>query len=258
MAQDKIKRLFNFSIDKEQSVEETEISKDEKGEEVKTIKTVKKQVPQKFFLKKPSRSLREQGQLYYWVKHSECVKAGVLPKALLLKRLDNDNGLLSEVEKKAYDNARVDLIKQSGELEQLSLKSEDQRNEEEKKKVTELIDSITQLQRNIQDFEYNKSAIFDGSAEIIARDKTIMWWVLNLSYKELDDNKNECIFGEEDIDSKTQKLDEIEENEDQWLNDVVKKFIFYVTIWFLNPVENEKQFNELMNIVNKEQEKKIA
>ena len=56
---------------------------------------------------------------------------------------------------------------------------------------------------------------------------------------------------------KPQKLDEIEENEDQWLNDIVKKFIFYVTIWFLNPVENEKQFNELMNIVNKEQEKRL-
>ncbi len=246
-----IKKLFSFVVPLEKEIEEVEVTKNEEGNEVSTKKKVKKNIDQKFFVRKPTRSQREEGQLHYWVKHSECIKAGVLPKALLIKRLDNDNGILSEQEKKAYEEARTDLIKQTNELERLNLKNEPDRTEEEKKKYTDLIETTTQLQKNIQDFEYTKAAIFDGSAEIIARDKTIMWWVLNLAYRELENGENECIFGNGTLEERTNKLDEIEELEDQWLNEVVKRFIFYVTIWFVNPVDNEKQFNALIDLINK-------
>ena len=51
------KWLYEFKLDKEVEVDETEATKNEKGEEIKITKKVKKITPIKFKLLKPNRKL---------------------------------------------------------------------------------------------------------------------------------------------------------------------------------------------------------
>ena len=76
-------RILNeFKLLKEENVEETETSVNDKGEEVKTTKNVKKPIEKTFVVKKPNRSLYDEAELFYGVKLSEGIKAGLLTRAL--------------------------------------------------------------------------------------------------------------------------------------------------------------------------------
>ena len=75
-------RILNeFTIPKEEDVQETETSTNENGEEVTTTKTVKKSVDKTFVVKKPTRALYDEAELFYGVKLSEGIKAGLLTRA---------------------------------------------------------------------------------------------------------------------------------------------------------------------------------
>ena len=84
-----MKIIYDFTIPREEEVEETVTSKNDKGEEVKTTKKTKKSVDKTFVLKKPGRKLYDEAELFYGVKLSEGIKAGLLTRALLAKRFNN-------------------------------------------------------------------------------------------------------------------------------------------------------------------------
>ena len=91
-----MKKLFEFVISKEEVVKETETTKNDKGEEVTTSKEVKKSVDKELFLRKPTRKLFDEAELFYGVELSKGIKAGLLTRALLQKRFSNDGGTLGE------------------------------------------------------------------------------------------------------------------------------------------------------------------
>jgi hypothetical protein len=94
-----MKWLHEFAVNDEKETEQIESSIDAQGNEVKTTKKVKKIVPVKFKIQKPTRKLFDEAELFYGIKLSEGIKAGLLTKALLAKRYQNDCGAMSEPEK---------------------------------------------------------------------------------------------------------------------------------------------------------------
>ena len=67
----------------------------------------------------------------------------------------------------------------------------------------------------IQTFENQAgNTLYQHTAENIARDRTAFWWMLQLSYKDLGDNKYEPVFGKGDEESKFKVYDKLEEDED--------------------------------------------
>ena len=105
-----MKKLYEFSLNKEVEVKETTNEKNEKGEEIQVSKNVKKEVLQKFFIKKPNRSLFDEAELFYGVRLSEGIKAGLLTRALLAKRFTNDGGIFSEIDKEQYTSLYLKLF----------------------------------------------------------------------------------------------------------------------------------------------------
>ena len=106
----KNKWLYDFNVydEFEDTVEEKK--KDENGEEI----TISRKVPKKravvFSIKKPDRRLFEGAELFYAVKLSEGIKAGLLTRPLLAKRYKNDGGAMSEPEKKRYAELYYDML----------------------------------------------------------------------------------------------------------------------------------------------------
>ena len=81
-----MKRIYEFTVNKEETVKEETVQKKKDGTEVTTSKDVKKEVPHKFFLRRPTRSMTDEAELYYGVRLAEGIKAGLLTRALLEKR----------------------------------------------------------------------------------------------------------------------------------------------------------------------------
>ena len=98
-----MKRIYEFTVNKEEEVSEDTVETKKDGTEVTTSKKVKKEVPHKFFLRRPTRTMTDEAELYYGVKLAEGIKAGLLTKALLEKRFENDGGTRSDDENEQYE-----------------------------------------------------------------------------------------------------------------------------------------------------------
>lgn len=240
-----MKKLFEFMVPKEVEVEETEITKNEKGEEIKTTKKVKKKEQVKIFLRKPTRALFDEAELFYGVRLSEGIKAGLLTRALLAKRFTNDGGVLSEEEKNVYATLYVALFERQNEFQKLSIKDESERSEEEKVRYKEVVAELTELRTQIQDFETAQASLFDQTAENRARNKTILWWVLQLAYTVDDKGQEYPFFGEGNYETKIRIYDNMEETGSDFETLVCRKLAYFVSFWYVGRASSQEEFEKL-------------
>lgn len=242
-----IKTLYTFDINKE--VEETvkEKSKDKDGSEITIEKTIKKNQPVSFGIRKANRKLYEEAELFYAVKLSEGIKAGLLTQPLLAKRYKNDGGPMSEPEKERYAEVYYEILLRQEKLEKLKLNLENKTEDERAKKAAVLMTDIIELQQELQAFESAQNSLFDQTAENRAKNMTIMWWVLHLAYtKEADDWVS--VFGGDDYEVKLESYDKLEEKSDAYSTEVVKKFAYFITFWYLNGVSTEEEFKQIEKV----------
>jgi hypothetical protein len=240
-----MKRLFEFNVSQNVEVDEPVKVKTESGEEVETIKKVVKPIPKKFFLRKPTRELFDEAELFYNVRLAEGIKAGLLTNALLAKRFANDGGVLSENEKENLAVAYLELFELQNKYQRIETTAEDQRTPEEKEELERVKKEMVELRRKIQDFELQQSSLYDHTAENRARNKTIFWWMMNLSFKENDKGEPEPFFGAGDLEERLSVYDGIEDSEDVFLNDVMKRFLYFTSFWYVGRARNQQEFEQL-------------
>lgn len=243
------KKIYEFIVKKEEEVDKIE-SKMEDGKEIKITSKVKETVQRNFFIRKPTRGLFEEAELFYAVKLSEGIKAGLLTRSLLSKRYSNDGGALSDKDKEKYADFYIKLFEKQNEFQKLSIKDKNERTPEEQETFEKLTAEIINLRTEIQDFEISQASLFDQTAENRARNKTILWWILHLSYMFDKDGKEVSIFGDGSYDERLSIYDGIEDNADEWLKTVVKKFAFYVSFWYMGRASTQEEFEKLVTFEN--------
>ena len=189
-----MKTMFEFDIYQEKEIEKVDVSINEKGEEVKVTSKIKTTVPVKLAIKKPTRSLFDEAELFYGVRLSEGIKAGLLTRALLAKRFNNDGGVLSDEEQKEYNELYIEFFNLQSEFQKLSIKEESIRSDEEKENLKIVIAKMNDARERLQKYEMAQANLFEQTAENRARNKTIMWWVLQLSLIQGDDKKFKELF----------------------------------------------------------------
>ena len=238
------KKLYSFSVNQPVMVEEVETTKNEKGEEIKTIKKVKKQIPLEFAIKKPNRVMLEDAELFYGIKIAESIKLGLLPKALVVKRFENDGGALSVQEEKRIKQLMEELSDAQKSLFLYQSKDKKFRTEVDDSEARLNIEKVNKIRNELIDIEKTKSEIFEQTAENRARNRTIMWWVLNLAYKK--DGANYIpFFGEGSYEEKIKKYDEIEESEDEFYKKILVRFAYLITFWYVGKISNQEDFKEV-------------
>lgn len=240
-----MKNIYLFKVNKETLVEKEEIITNEAGEQIKQTKKVKELIPQEYFIKKPTRSDFDEAELYYGVKLAEGIKSGMLTKSMLVKRFSNDGGLLSEPQKDKYGSLYLDLATKENDLQRIILQEQ---NEEVKQQKQKLEAELIEIRREIQDFETSQSAIFEQTAENRARNKLIFWWTLFLSYR-LVDGKESPLFVGTTIDEKVKSYDAQMEDPEPHFQDVVQKFIYFITMWYVGQANNQKEFEDLARVL---------
>ena len=234
-----MKKLFTFTVPEEKEVDEQTEAVNEAGEKTITIKKVKKSVDKNFYILKPTRTLTDQASLYYGVKLSEGINAGLMT----LPALERQNNMFSGAEEDKYKVIFDRLLKLKKEQEELL----PQLDKPEIKSVYELNKETTvSLQNQLQKFDNYKNNLLESTAELRARNQTVTWWILNLSFNE--DGTN--LFGKGNLESKYEQFDKISESDNEYLKLVLKKFVNYISFWCLYGSEKEEEFKALDDVLS--------
>ena len=251
-----MKTMFEFDIYHEKEIDKVETSINEKGEEVKTTSKVKTTVPVKLAIKKPTRSLFDEAELFYGVRLSEGIKAGLLTRALLAKRFNNDGGVLSDEEQKEYNELYLEFFNLQSEFQKLSIKEESIRNDEEKENLKAVIVKMNDARERLQKYEMAQANLFEQTAENRARNKTIMWWVLQLSLIQGDDKKLKELFQDGTYEDKLKRYDEIEESESYIEKVAIQKLLYLISFWYIGRAASQDEFEKLLGMAKKEEKTK--
>ena len=251
-----MKTMFEFDIYHEKEIEKVEVSTNEKGEEVKVTSKVKTTVPVKLGIKKPTRSLFDEAELFYGVRLSEGIKAGLLTRALLAKRFNNDGGVLSDEEQKEYNELYLEFFNLQSEFQKLSIKEESIRNDEEKENIKAVIVKMNDARERLQKYEMAQANLFEQTAENRARNKTIMWWVLQLSLIQGDDKKLKELFQDGTYEDKLKRYDEIEESESDVEKIAIQKLLYLISFWYIGRAASQDEFEKLLGMAKKEEKPK--
>lgn len=238
-----MKKIYEFTLPKEEEVEKTDVSVNDKGEEVTTTRKVKEILHKKFFIQKPTRRLYDEAELFYAVKLSEGIRAGLLTRALLAKRFANDGGVLSDDEKDSWNDLYNNIFEKQVELQALALKTKEERSSAENKQYDAGNEWLHDARKRIQEFEMTQQSLYDQTAENRARNKTILWWVLHLAHSE-DDG---IFFGKGTYDEKIDIYDQYEESEEEFISGVISKFFYYVSFWYVSKTNSQEEFQELLD-----------
>lgn len=251
-----MKTMYEFNINQEKEIEKVEESKNENGEEIKVTKKIKTNVPIKLAIKKPSRGLFDEAELFFGVRLSEGIKAGLLTRALLAKRFSNDGGVFSEFDKEEYTKLYVKLFELQTEFQKVSLKEEKDRDESEKSEYKRIIKEIAETREKLQDYEFAQASLFEQTAENRARNKTIMWWVLQLSQRQNDDGKFQDLFEGSSYEEKLQSYDLIEEKDDSsWERKALSKFVYLISFWYTGRASSQEEFEKLIKLIESDESK---
>ncbi len=245
-----MKRIYEFTVSREETVKEATVEKKKDGSEVTISKDVKKDVPHKFFLRRPTRAMTDEAELYYGVRLAEGIKAGLLTRALLEKRFENDGGTRSDEENEQYQKIIERLQAFHREQSKILEVKERKRTAAQKKRLKELELEIKPARKDLRDLQLVEDSLYEETAENRARNKVILWWMLHLGYWE-EDGKDVAFFGEGSFEEKLERYDEIEEAEEVFPILAARKFAYYVSFWFVGRPNSQEEFQSMIDLAMK-------
>tara|TARA_R110000765_G_scaffold26517_5_gene64691 strand:- start:87 stop:728 length:642 start_codon:yes stop_codon:yes gene_type:complete len=194
--------------------------------------------------------MTDEAELYYGVRLAEGIKAGLLTRALLEKRFENDGGTRSDDENKEYEQIIEKLQGFHKEQSKILDISEKKRTPAQKKRLKELDREIKPTRRSLRDLQLVEDSLYEETAESRARNKVILWWMLHLAHEEEGAKESE-FFGKGAFEEKLERYDEIDEGEDFFDLVVARKFAYYVSFWFVGRPSSQKEFQEMIDLALK-------
>ena len=245
------KLIYSFTVEKKEVVKETEkkVEKDEEGKEseVSVTKDVEKLVPYECIILQPNRRQMEEAELEYSIEMSNCIKKGILTKAMLAKKYSDSGGLLAEDDAKFLANKYVEYGSLSNEFQKLQLKKN--QSEKDKTRLNELSGQLMEARKEIIDMETSYASLFNHTADARAQNKVISWYMLHLSRirKEGEDEMKE-LFSGDDFASKADEYYRLEEEGDEIYDMVSSKLAAFVSYWYYSAgAVTEDDFSNLDN-----------
>ena len=247
-----MKRLYEFTLDKKEKVTKKVQDTNKDGEEIMVEKTVEENVPHKYFLRRPSRAMLDDAELYYGVQLAESIRAGMITRPLLSKRYSNDGGIMNDIQQKALTETSEKIKKLYEEQEKIIVIDEKKRTAAQKKKLKQLEKDAEPLLDILKRYNMAEESIYEDTAESRARNKTILWWLLNLSYEEAD-SEEKPFFGDGDLETRLGKYDELDESQDEYLNSVVGEFMYSISPWYFAKPKDQQEFDKIKENMDQEE-----
>ena len=133
-----MKEIYSFSIDLEtittQEVEKVITDKETgKKEKVKVEEEITSTEPVRVILKEPNRRQVEEADMEYSIEMSQCVKRGILTKAMLANKYTDTGGLIAQEDAKNIGKMYGQLAEVQSEYTRLSTKTGKKTKQDEEK-----------------------------------------------------------------------------------------------------------------------------
>lgn len=246
-----MRTIYKFKLNNPKIVDETITKQDADGKEIRVIEKVTKDNFIDYVVAKPTISINQEAELYYESVVSECMKRGIMSQLQMRKRFLNDGGVLSEEQKKQYNDLWEKLFTLKAEFNKLNEKPD-----ENKEKLSEITNETTSVLIELQDFEErNGGSIYDHTAENIARNRTAIWLTLHLAYQDLGNNKYKPVFGEGKFEDKLKKYEEIEKKEDMVDIEMVQRFLLITSLYYYGKASTQEEFDQILDLKDKKDKK---
>ena len=264
MEKTKKRELYSFDIEiKEETSEEItkEVKKkNEETGEMETVKetvkkTVEKDVPVKIFLKKPTRTQVEDGDMFYSIWLNKFIKMGLLTRAMLAKKQVDIGGTLNDDDKVNFAKLYLQLFEKQQNVIRYSAKDRDKMSNDEQERLEKAVSDLGVIRKQIADFEAAQASIFDHTADVKARNKTITWFLLHLAYfvkGEEDDAKEQAMFPGSDYEEKYSSYQEADEEQDDIFIKSIDKLSTIATIWYMSGVQEQADFDAVLEEMNRD------
>lgn len=239
----KNKFLYDFVVEKEVEKQVSE-KKMEGDQEVTVTRTEKSKEPVKFCILRPTRRLYDSAEIFMAKMVSDYIKEGLMPITLVAKRFGNDGGALTKEQADYVAELQTRLDSQHQKLVNLKLgdgekdvaPSEAEVKPEDKPATMEdrskILVEMMNIQAEIDRLRDSYLSLYENTAEMKARKKTIEWWITQLSYHGGDVPVE--FFTEDSFEKRYQKYVEIFDGDDEFLRRTLNKFTFLVGTWFAN------------------------
>lgn len=233
----KLKEIYSFTFEKEEKVKRTETNQLEnpktgEKEEVSVTKDVVVKVPYRVVMKQPTRRQIEEAELEFSVEMSNCIKKGILTKAMLAKKYSDTGGLLAEQDAKSLTAMYIRYGELSQENEKLNVKTSG-RTEKDSARIDEISGEIALLKKDIISVETSYSNLFNHTADTRAENKVIQWYILNLTFLQKENEEDTTpLFKGNNFEQKLEAFYELEEEGDELYDIVGGKIAALFSFWY--------------------------
>ena len=252
----KLREVYSFTVEhvEKQKVSETENRKNEEtGEEeqVEVTKEVEASVPYRVIIKQPNRKEMEEAELEYSIEMSNCIRQGILTKAMLAKKYSDSGGLMSEEDAGDLSRAYIKFGEYTTELTRLTSKSS--QTDKDKKKIETLSGKLAETRRDIVDMESSYASLFNHTADSRAANKAVMWYLVNLCYLRKDNEEEiDPIFKGETFQDKVDEYYRLEEEGSDLYYTLSGRLATYVSYWYYSAgAVTDRDFENLQENIDK-------
>lgn len=256
--------LYSFSINIEREVEE-EVEKKKKRknkdtgkmEVVTSVEKVKvqKEIPFNVYVKKPNRTELEDGDMFYSLELNKFIKMGLLTKAMLAKQYGNQGGIWSEKEQKLYADLLYRMHQKQLEVQQFSILGDNGKlSERQQEKLNTAVKEMSEIKKDLTEYEMVQNSLFDHTADVKARNRAIMWYILHLTYfteGDTDDPVFEEMFEGTTFEERYASYEQKEEEQDELYQRVIDKLSSIVTIWYISGTQNQSGLEDILEEMKK-------
>ena len=246
-----MKEIYSFTVELDKKttkkVQKTVINKDTKEEEsIEVEEEVIEPEPIRVILKEPNRRQVEEADMEYSIEMSQCVKRGILTKAMLAKKYSDTGGLLAEEDARELNSKYGELADLQNDFTKLATKT-NKPTEEDTEKKSQILNDIAALRRNIIEIETSYASLFNHTADVKAQNRVIMWYVLNLTYTSRGEQDPEQFFKGDTFEEREQNYYELEEQNDELYLLIQNKLATFMSYWYFAASSLTKEDFDVLN-----------
>jgi len=239
-----MKKLYEFEVKKKVTIDEGETTKNDKGESVTITRKVEKEVPHKFFIRKPTRAMYDDAELFFAIELSDSIKRGLLTRAQLETKFANEGETLSNQDKEDYIAIVRALLDKEKKIQEFAVKADT--DPEEKEALQKVSEEVIDLRRQLHKLESSQASLYDHTAETRARNRTILWWMFQLAYKD----PEAPFFSAGDFKQQLLNYDKLlDEEEDEFQIRVAGTFLYLISAWNLHGIVNKEGFDKVAELI---------
>ena len=210
--------------------------------EVDVEKEVEEEEDYQFFIKSPNTRGRKEAEIFYSIKLNSYIQKGIFTHRQIFNKYMDNGGILSKDEDEESFQALMELSKIKQDLEKLAAnKDGDNKKEDEAK----LLMAQRALYDKLYEMELQKDAIFSNSADSMAKNNLIEWWILNLTYyRKGEEEEYKPFFGDGPFEERYDLLCNMEDSDHELFMQAIPTAANVVTLWSTGGMENVADFKK--------------